>query len=766
MTHFAKTTDGFSRRAFLAASGALVVTIAAPPGWQDSAFAQAASGTKSLAPDQLDSWIAIDKQGRVTAFFGKIDGGQGVDAAVAQIVAEELDVPFARVAVVLGDTRLTVNQGGASGSTGLQKGGLTMRYTAAEARRVLVEMASQKLGLPADQLGVTDGIVSAKADAAKTVSYADLIGGRSFDTSLEWNKKIGNDLAAKGKAKPKDPSQYKIVGKPHPRRDIADKAFAKFDYVTDVKVPGMLHGRMIRPSVAGAVPVAVDESSIKNIPGVQVVHEKNLIGVVAPKEWNAVRAARQLKVTWSDAKPPFPTQDRLYDHIRQAKVDKRSIEVDNGKVEDVFATAQAQGLKIIEAEYEWPFQSHASMGPGCAVVDAKADSATLWTGTQKPHYGAEGVAKILGLKPEQVTGHWFMGPGSYGRNDAGDASVDAAILSRAVGKPVRVQYMRNEGHGWDPKGPASVHKARAAVDAKGNVVAYEFMSKGFSRTDMNSNESSPVDNLAGHLLGFGAKPVAAFGVPAESYGFEHKRMGWETIPALLELASPLRTSHLRDPVGPQIHFASEQFIDELAAAAKMDPAEFRLRYLKNAHDIAVVKAALEKAGWKPRPAPRNDQGGAEVVSGRGIAVSQRSGQTCALIAEVRVDRRTGKVTPVRYVIGHYCGQIINPQGLLRTIEGNFIQAASRALYEEVKFDPSNVSSVDWVGYPISDITMAPESIEIVLVNGPADPIQGAGEGSTRPMAAARGNAIFDAPGVRLRRAPFTPERVKAALSGA
>jgi CO/xanthine dehydrogenase Mo-binding subunit len=390
----------------------------------------------------------------------------------------------------------------------------------------------------------------------------------------------------------------------------------------------------------------------------------------------------------------------------------------------------------------------------------------LWTGTQKPHYAAMGVAAILGLKPNQVTGHWLMGPGSYGRNDAGDAAADAAVLSRAVGKPVRVQYMRNEGTGWDPKAPASVHKARAALDPQGNVVAYEFMSKGFSRTDMNSNESNPVDNVAGHLMGFGAKPVAAFGSPAESYGFANKRMGWETIPALLELASPLRTSHMRDPVGPQIHFASEQFIDELATTAKMDPVEFRLRFIKNPRDAAVLKAAAEKAGWKPRTAPRNDQAGADVVSGRGLAMTQRSGTTVVIIAEIRVDRRTGQIQPVRYVCGHDCGQIINPQGLTRTIEGNLIQSASRALWEETKFDASNVTSVDWLGYPISDIKLAPESVEIVLLDNPKVAPAGAGEGSTRPMAAAIGNAIFDATGVRLRRAPFTPERVKAALSGA
>ena len=768
MTHFAKTTDGFSRRAFLAASGALVVTIAAPPGWQDSAFAQAAAGgpNKFPAPDQLDSWIAINPDGTATAFFGKVDGGQGTDTGVRQIVAEELDLPYERVLLVMGDPQRTVNQGGASGSTGIQKGGATLRNTAAEARRVLVEVASRKLGLPADQLTVADGVISAAADPAKKITYAELIAGRGFATPIEWNKELGNGLVVKGKAKPKDPSQYKIVGKPHPRMDIADKAFAKFEYVTDARVPGMLHGRMIRPPVAGAVPVSVDESSLEDIPGALVVRVKDLIGVVADKEWNAIRAQRQLKVTWSDAKPPFPAQDQIYDHIRRTAAYKGDTPVKVGNVDEVFASAQAKGLRIVEAEYEWPFQSHASMGPGCAMVDAKADSASLWTGTQKPHYARDGVAAILGLKPEQVTAHWLMGPGSYGRNDAGDAAMDAAVLSKAVGKPVRVQWMRHEGTGWDPKAPASVHKARAAIDASGKVVAYEFMSKGFSRLEMNSRESYPGDTIAGQLVGFAPKPEAAFSVPGESYAFDNKRMGWETVPALLAVGSSLRTSHLRDPVGPQTHFASEQFIDELAAATNSDPIEFRLRYAKQARDAGVLKAVAEKAGWKPRPAPRNDQVGADVVQGRGVAVTSRNGTVVATVAEITVDRRTGAITPVRYVVAHDCGLVVNPQSLMRTIEGNLIQATSRALWEEVKFDQSNVTSIDWKGYPISDIKIAPTQVEIVLISDPHVPAAGAGESATRPMAAALANAVFDATGVRIRRAPLTPERVKAALSGA
>ena len=757
------------RRAFLAASGAMIVTLAAPSGWAEGAFAQGVSPDATRppwTPDQLDSWIAINPDGAVSAFFGKVDGGQGVDVAIAQIVAEELDVSYERVTVVMGETARTVNQGGASGSTGVQKGGATLRDTAAEARRVLVELASRKLSVPAAQLAVAEGVVFAPADPAKRVSYAELIGGRFFNTPLQWNKKIGSALAAKGRAQPKRPDQYNIVGTPRARKDVAAKVYAQFEYVTDVRVAGMLHGRMIRPPVAGAVPVSVDERSIADLAGARVVRVKDLIGIVAENEWNAVRAVRSLAVAWSQVKAAFPEQRELYQHIREAPVVKRELIEDRGSVDAVFDQAQDQGLRIIEAEYEWPFQSHASMGPACAIVDAKADGATLWTGSQKPHYARDVVAALLRLDPDKVIGHWRMGPGSYGRNDAGDAAADAAILSRAVGRPVRVQYMRNEGHGWDPKAPASVHRVRAALDPSGRVVAHEFITKAFSILDVMSNEGKPAHTLAGHLLGYALEPTQDFGGPVDSYGFAHKRVGWETIPPLLDRASPLRTSHMRATASPQSHFASEQFIDELAVATASDPVDFRLRYLTDPRDIEVLKAAAERAGWQPRHSARGAPAGAAAVTGRGVAMAQKNGTTVAIVAEVAVDRTSGQVSPLRFVVAHDCGLIINPQGLRRTIEGNVVQTTSRTLWEEVRFDRRNVTSVDWETYPIGDIATAPEAVEIVLLSRPDKPCGGAGEATCRAVAGALANAVFDATGARIRRAPLTPERVKAALSRA
>jgi CO/xanthine dehydrogenase Mo-binding subunit len=761
MTKF-ENTSSFTRRSVLLGGGALVVSVGAAIPLETvlsigKAYAQGAK--PPLTPDQLSSYIAVNADGTVSAFFGKMDMGHGLHVAIGQIIAEELDVPFKSVKVIMGDTALTVNQGGASGSTGVQTGGKQMRVAAAEARRVLVEMAASQLSVPAEKLAVTDGVVSVSDDKSKRTSYAQLIGGKYFNVQLDWNKKTGNPLYAPGKAQPKKPSEYKIVGQPIKREDVAPKVFAQEDFVTDVKVPGMVHGRMIRPAVAGSVPVKVDESSIKDISGAKVVWDKGFLGVVADKEWDAIQAARKLKVEWSDAPPPFPEQAALYDHIRNSPVRKREVANETGNVDEAFKSA----AKIIEASYEWPFQSHASMGPACALVEIKDGQATCWSGSQKGHYQQQGLALTLDIPVDKVRVIWTPGPGSYGRNDADDAAMDAALLAKAVGKPVRVQYMRDEGTGWDPKGPASTHSARAAIDAQGKVIAYEFTSKAFSRVDCITNGSNPYGTLAGQLRGVALHSGDGFGVPAESYAFENKRTAWETIAPLLDRASPLRTTHLRDPVGPQIHFASESFIDEVAAAVSADPIEFRLRHIKDPRDVAVIKAAAEKAKWETRPSPRRDQSGSK-VSGRGIAYAQRGGTRVAIVAEVDIDRSTGKIWARKFTVAHDCGQIINPDGLVKCIEGNIVQGVSRTWWEEVTFDRKAVTSVDWLTYPILDITETPGDVNVVLINHPEIAPTGAGEPSIRPVAAAIANAIFDATGVRIRRVPFSPERVKSALS--
>ena len=741
-----------NRREFLKTSGALVVSFAIPVG---ETFGQA--GKPALVPGELDSWIAILPSGRVQAFFGKMDMGQSLDVAIAQIVAEELDVAFEKVDVLMGDSASSCNQGGASGSFGVSHGARPLRSAAAEARRLLVESASRKLGVPSEQLRVEDGVISS---GTQKTSYAELIGGGHFHQPVEWNKQVGNFMDIKVQAKPKAPSEYKVVGQPLARRDVAWKVYGTDEFVTDVRVPGMLHARVIRPPRAACKVRGVDESSIKAIRGARVIREKDFVAVVAPREWDAVRAAQMLKVDWHALDGAFPAMNELHEHIRRAKVVKREEPVRKGDLAAAFA---APGVRIVEAQYEWPFQSHASMGPACAVAEVKAGGCTVWTGSQKPHFVRDGVAKLLEMPTDKVRAIWVTGPGSYGRNDAGDAALDAAFLSRATGYPVRVQGMRADGTAWDPKGPACVHRARAAIDASGKVVAYEFVSKGFSRQHIATNESDPADSLVGQAIGVATKPTQILGTPAESYGFENKLLAWETIPPLVDSCSPLRTGHLRDPVGPEIHFGSEQFIDELAGAAGEDPVAFRLKYLTDARHAAVVRAVAQKCGWQPRSSTASERTG-DVLKGRGISFAERNGTAVAAVADVEVERASGRIWARKVWVAHDCGLIINPQGLRYTIEGNVVHGLSRTLFEEVRFDRNSVTSIDWASYPILEMRDAPEAIEVVLIDHPEIASSGAGEPSIRVIPAAVANALCDATGVRLRSAPLSADKVKAALS--
>ena len=748
-----------SRRDFLRAMGALVVTVSAPAPALAAAVEAVRGGAKSMDPAEIDAWLAVAPDGMVTAFFGKPDVGQGVEVAIAQIVAEEMDLPVERVAVHLADTGMTCDQGGVSGSTGVQRGGATLRNIAAEARRLLVERAADDLKVPADQLKVENGVVSAPGGGKRT--YAQLVKG-AFNAKLDWNGQYGNGLTAKGKGKPKAPKDYKVVGTSPKRRDIPDKVFGKYRYAADVRLPGMLHGRAVRPPVAGAKVVSIDEASIASIPGARVVRKDDFVGVVAEKEWNAIQAARALKVTWSNAKPPFFASEALFDHIRAAEPEKRQVVTETSGIDE----AMANGGTQISAEYQWPFQSHASMGPACAVADVRPESVTLYNPSQKTHATAQGVAKLLGRPVESVRSIYVQGPGSYGRNDAGDACADAALMSLLAGKPVRVQGMRADGHGWDPKGAASIHTVRATVSDGGRIVGHDYASKGFTRMEVNTFEQAPQDFLVGQQTGFANKAAPGFGAPEDAYEFRARRVSWETIPSLLDGPSPLRTSHLRDPLGPQLHFASESFIDECAVAANADPVAFRLAHISDPRHRAVIEAAAKAAEWKAGPpgARRQAEGGKAV--GRGFAYAPRGDTLVAMACEVEVDKASGRIWPRRFWVAHDCGLIVNPANLKTVIEGNVVHGASRALFEEVTFDPSNVTSLDWARYPILEMADAPQSVEIVLIDRPDLPPSGAGEPATRPVAAAIANAVFDATGVRLRRAPFTRARMKAGLQSA
>jgi nicotinate dehydrogenase subunit B len=765
----ANEMNALSRRAFLSATGALVVALAAPAESAETA-ATSPFGRSVVRPDKLSSYISIDSDGTVVAYYGKIDGGQGLETAIAQLVAEEIDVPWERVRVVMGDTALTVDMGGATAGNGLRQGGIIMRQTAAEARRLLIEMAGKALDMSAADLTVTDGVVHTLTQPGKRISYAELIGGRHLDAPIAWNG-FAQQLTVKVQAPLKKPAEFKVIGKPMPRRDMPGKVFGTLQQCSDVRLPGMLHARMIRPTVAGAVPMTVDEKSIANIPGAQVVWIKDFLGVVAEKEWNAVKAAQALKVTWSESKPNFPGHDKVYDHIRQAPVVKRSsdpgivgfaVQRDQGWMEDGFK----QAVRILEGEYEFPTQSHASMGPACAVADVRDGGATVWTSTQKPHDCAAGIAELLELPPEKVRAIWMFGTGGYARDGQGDATADAAVLSRHLGRPVRVQHMRHEALAWDPKGTATVNRSRIGLDASGKVIAYENISKAFSMEDCNTREQHPGDTLAGMALGAPLNWRPSFGTPGNGYTFDNARWGWEVIGPLMDRSSPLRSTHIRDPFGLPILFGSESFLDEVAAATHTDPIEFRMRYLKTDREHELFRAAARQYGWETRPSPRNDQAQADVAMGRGFAYRQLAGTYIAVIAEVRVHRDSGVIEIPRLICAHDCGVIVNPETIRHVIDRQLVYGTSRTMCEEVQFDQNMVTSVDWLTYPVVKMDGVPKSIEIVLINRPEEPPSGAAEMAVGPIPAAIGNAVFDATGVRLRRVPFTPQRVKAALSRA
>ncbi len=755
-----------TRRGLIKSGGSLVVTMAVPPAalLATAGALEARVQHRPLNPAQLDTYLSIDENGMVTMFWGKMDMGQGTDTGMAMIVAEELDVPIDHVTVVQGDSNLCIDQGGASGSTGLQMSGVAFRNAACEARRVLVEMAAAGLDVPVSELTVTDGVVHrAGADAAEGVGYGDLIGGKHFNVAMNWNGNYGNGLNVEGQATPKHYSEYKLVGTPVARKDVPGKIMATRDYVHHIQVAGMMHGRMMRPPRANQVPQGYDEASIAHIPGAQVVWRDNFIGVVAETEWDAIRAQRDLQVDWSEPEDhAFPTDSAgLFAYMREAEPVATAARDDVGEVDETFAAA----AQVIEADYEWPMQMHARMSPAFGLVDVRSDGlATVWTDSQKPQDTQAGVAHILGLQRDAVHGLWLEGSGSYGRSDAGDGAMDAAILSQAVGRPVRVHWSRQEGHAWGPKGPAAIHTMRAALDADGNMIGYDFLARSFARQDVSPREAHPRATLAGQLLGYELAPNHnGGGYPDQSYAFPAMRFTDMSLPPLQERASPMRTSHFRDPGGPHTHFSTESFMDELAFATGVDPLEFRLRHVTDPRDREVLEAVAERHGWASRVGPNPDARQGDVLVGRGIAYAQRNGSVNAVIADVEVNPETGVVWVRKFTIASDHGLMVNPRSLRNTIEGNLIQALSRTLFEEVEFDRDRVLSEDWSSYPILEAEQVPEEIDIVFINRPEIGVRGAGEPSTRVPAPAIANAVFDATGVRIRRIPLTPERVREAL---
>ena len=753
-----------SRREFVTGAGGLLIGFSLiDASVAPELLAQTPPAAAGTSPGRLDAWLRIDKDGGVRVFTGKVEIGMGVDTAYTQIVAEELDVAPARVTFIMGDTLTTPDQGGVGGSTSVSLGARPLRNVAATARALLLQLASRRLDTPRDQLQIHDGVIGVVGDASKRVSYAELVDVNALTEALKVSG-AGFGLTVEGSARPKDPASYTVVGASVPRVDLPPKILGRFQYVTDVRLPGMLHGRVIRPAGVGANLVAVNDAAAKSIRGyVRTVVKGNLVGVVADHEWAAVQSAKAVNVTWSTSPSPFPDQQHLYDEMRRAAPKASKETLKRGDV----AAQLAHAAKKIEARYEFPFQSHATMGPGCAVADVQIDGVTtVWVGAQKPHALQKGFAELLGVPVDRIRVVWMQDAGSYGRPGFEDAAADAVLLSQAVGRPVRVQWSRADMTAWGTKGPAVVCDLVAALDERAEVSAVRFESRAYSGGEILYLPATAGNFLAAQLAGIpntsGVDEFAEWGAEAPAYAFRNVHAVAHVLAGFAD-ASPLRSTHLRDPEGPATSFAVESFIDEMAAAAGADPIAFRLKYLDEPRAKAVLTAAAEKAGWEPRPSPGRATTG-DVAGGRGIALSTRNGSYVGTIADVEVDRRTGTVRVVRFVCAHDCGLIVNPDALRRTIEANLMQSLSRSLKEEVMFDRSRVTSVDWLTYPVARASDVPAVVEVVLLNRPDLPPGGAGEPSSRATTAAIGNAIFDATGARVRQAPLTPARVKAALA--
>ena len=759
---------GFSRRSFLKGSGAIVVAFSSA-GLADGLTDMFAQGFNGTGSTQLDAWIAIGRDGIVTAYTGKCDFGQGLYTAQMQLVAEEVCVPLSRVRLIQCDTSVTPDQGTTSGqqSHPTNFNHTNLALAGATARQALIRLASDKIGAPASDLVARDGVVALKSDASRSLAYGDLIGGQRFNLQL--------DRAAARK----HPREWTVLGTPVPRVDMRDMVTGQFEFVHNVKVAGMLHGRVVRPPEVGATVGSVDEGSIRDLPGVvKVVVKGNFVGVVAQKPWQAMQAAERLKVTWNRGTGLQPHAD-LYGTLRRQPA-RDTLLVDSG---DVDANLKA-ATTVLRSTYLHPYQMHGSMGSSCAVADVQADKATLWSATQSAYPTRNTSAMLLGLKPESIRVIYVRGAGCYGINGADTVSYDAALLSQAVGKPVRVQLSRKDEMAWENYGNAFAIDQRVALEASGNISVWDYEAWSAARGG-RPGYNTPGNVVTGVLVGSNPAPFAPrTPAPAPDTPLNN---GSNTAPSYIagrvrdsangagvirservlshRVLSPFFTGPLRAPERLQNTFAHECFMDEVATHVKADPVEYRLKHLSHARLSAAVRAAAKAANWERRPSPRPGRAGGGKVTGRGIACVCYEGDNgyVAMVADVTVDQNTGQIQVTRLVVAQDCGPISNPDGMRNQIEGGALQGISRALGEEVTWDDRKITSVDWRSYHSLTLGIAPPAMEIVLLNQTDEEACGSGETSITVVAPAIGNAVFDATGVRLRQVPFTPERVLAAI---
>ena len=745
-----------ARRGFLKAGAALVVSFSFA-GEALALIKTARPGVgplgKSLLPSSLDAFLGVHLDGSVTVFTGKVDLGTGNMTALAQIVAEEMELPLERIEMVQGDTALTVDQGVTYGSLSIQVAGVTLRQAGATAREALLQLAAQQFGVAPGDIRIEQGHAFAVASPGKKLDYSALLSaqtqGQTGGQTLE--------LVLNPKVVVKSYKNYTIVGKPVQREDIPGKVTGEFTYMQDMRVPGMLHARVIRPAALGAKLLAVDEKSVKA--GIRIVRQGNFLAVVAKNEWSAIKAARDLKVSWSEW-AGLPDQAKVYDALRELKIADKLTMVKTGDV----AAVMASGVKTLKASYSWPAQTHGSIGPSCAIADYANGELTLWSSTQAPHLTRDQVAALLALPKEKVRLIYVEGAGCYGRNGHEDATADAAVISQALGKPVRVQWMRHDEHGWDPKGPPVVNDVAGAIDESGRIVAWRHE----AWLPYRLKPTADVPLLAGELM-HGSGMIDE---PNNPGTVEKNAPPPYSVPNVQVLVNKtestfFRASWLRGPGRLQNTFSNESFIDELAALAGFDPLELRLKHLDDGRGIAVLKAAAKKAGWKPQVPHASKAATNEIATGRGVAYVHYDGDRTyvAAVADVEVNRKTGQVRVTKFTIAHDCGLVVNPDGVINQIEGQVIQTLSRTLHEEVTFDRSSITSIDWATYPILRFPEMPK-VDVILIDQQDKPAWGAGEPACSVVPSAVASAIFDAVGIRLRTVPFKPESVLAALKGA
>jgi nicotinate dehydrogenase subunit B len=769
--------EPMDRRAFVKASGALVVSFAAfgpaamlEPAGSASGRRPGRFGTQAspIDPGRLESWIAVGSDGRVTAYTGKAELGQGMLTAQTQLIAEELCVPMDRVTLIECDTDRCPDQGTTSGSrsTPTNFNQRNLALACATARETLLRLAAVRLGVPVAQLAAADGAIGVRGRSTKRVGYGELVAGRALDVPV--------DAAAKRKPE----SEWTVLGKPVMRVDMSVMVMGRFEYVHTVQVPGMLHGAVVRPPSVGATLARVDRGSVTGLPGVvEVVVRKDFVGVVAEKPWQAMQAADKLHADWTTG-PALPPQRELEAFLRK-QPSRDGYVVNSGDVD----VALSRAASVVQATYRHPYQMHGSLGASCAVADVRRDRATIWSPTQSVYPTRSGIAMLLGLPVGKIHVLFTRGAGCYGLNGADTVSYDAAVLSQAVGRPVKVQLTRKDEMAWENFGYPYVIDQRVGVGSDGGIVAWDYEA-WIASHGSRPGYDTPGNVITGTLLGFPPRPFRP-GPPSAPRSF---RNGSNAAPSYVAgrvggrsggagsvsservlthmIDSPLFTGPLRSPSRLQNTFAHESVLDEVAAHVGADPVAYRLRHLRDPRLKAVVEAAAKAAKWTARPSPRPGLARTGVARGRGMSCVAYEGDNgyVAMVAEVEVDQGTGRIAPKRFVVAQDCGPVSNPDGMRNQIEGGALQGMSRALGEEVTWDEHRVTSIDWETYHSLTFGFDMPAVESVLLNRPDVPATGSGETAITVVAAALGNAVFDATGARVRQVPFTAERVKAALT--